>query len=553
MAEPQHSLQTPASATAGDWLALHWPALAERLGERRAAFEASALAQAAARGLAEPLLGQRYLNLSCAFGPGFEEKPEHEWALALLLDERLAPPVRLHQLLVRAQAELATRPDTLAALREADQRLMQTAARSAEPGSLLRQPCDIEAWELRVVDAAPLPPYRWADGGWQRTPLGSGEAAPLRVTATEPAPERLHLLAAAEGLGAPLQLQLRQAAHGRCEHGLHPAARWVGRHGLSAWQGDAARSLPWSLHAPAAAAAATGVIGEQPAPDISTLSLPSCGLRDAGLPLGAQQLQLWTLPAHQQLWRLQRRAPLRWQDGPQPGDSLCTVRVERDGQLLAGSALQRAQAAFSQSLAVAWHEGLAALGPAWQSALDQATLQAQALWFDGQAGCAWGLVPGLPALRSEPQPRLAVQAELQFALRLQLAGELSQGGARSRVSLRCDGQQALQLNGEWLGAAAARAALPQLKTSWRWPWQLQFEALAGAAGLLVSALGPATGGLVGEAGLRPRRSGSGWCWYLQLQLEPLAAPLRLHDPVLGDSELHLALLPAQTLIDWSDE
>jgi hypothetical protein len=65
------------------------------------------------------------------------------------------------------------------------------------------------------------------------------------------------------------------------------------------------------------------------------------------------------------------------------------------------------------------------------------------------------------------------------------------------------------------------------------------------------ALGPCSGALVGEAGLRPRSEGSGWQWFVKLGLEPVFAPIMLHDPLLGQTQRKLALLPALTLVDWS--
>ena len=74
-----------------------WPALADRLGARQGTFLDAAAAQAVRRGL-EGADAARYVNLCCAFGPAFEERPENEWALAVLIDERLSGTVKVHQL-----------------------------------------------------------------------------------------------------------------------------------------------------------------------------------------------------------------------------------------------------------------------------------------------------------------------------------------------------------------------------------------------------------------------------------------------------------------------
>ena len=138
-----------------DLLAAHWPAVAERLGRRQEAFLASAAQSAARHGLVDALSQARYLNLCFAFGPGFELKPQHEWALALLADERLQPLVKLHQVLHRARAELQRSGGDAATLVRADTRLLDDAdaalqAQDRDAAPLPRQACDIEALELRV-------------------------------------------------------------------------------------------------------------------------------------------------------------------------------------------------------------------------------------------------------------------------------------------------------------------------------------------------------------------------------------------------------------------
>src|SRR5262245_6557103 len=97
-----------------------WPEVVERLGTRRDAFFDAAWRQLERRGLADPVAAARYINLCFAFGPGFEDRAENEWALALLADERLADAVKLHQLVRRALRELERRGSDVAPLRKAD-------------------------------------------------------------------------------------------------------------------------------------------------------------------------------------------------------------------------------------------------------------------------------------------------------------------------------------------------------------------------------------------------------------------------------------------------
>ncbi len=62
---------------------------------------------------------------------------------------------------------------------------------------------------------------------------------------------------------------------------------------------------------------------------------------------------------------------------------------------------------------------------------------------------------------------------------------------------------------------------------------------------------PATGAIVGEAGLRAHPGGGGVQLYLRLRIEATATTLSIHDPVLGTSRQARPLLPAMTLLDWS--
>ena len=88
--------------------------------------------------------------------------------------------------------------------------------------------------------------------------------------------------------------------------------------------------------------------------------------------------------------------------------------------------------------------------------------------------------------------------------------------------------------------------------SLRLPFAVEHDPVAGAEAVVCSRLGPCSGALVGEAGLRPRLSGgSGWQWYVRLAVEPVLAPVVLHDPLLGQTHCTLALLPAMPLLDWS--
>src|SRR5512135_1038077 len=176
-----------------------WPELESRLGSRREAFIAESARRAAEFGLAAsaPAAG-RYFNLCCALGPGFEQRAENEWALAILADTRLEPWPRVHQLMLRARHELRRRGGDLAALERTDAALLDqldAQQREADPDAapLPRVACDIEAIELRLLDTAFRHEYRLQDGQWQRVPVGE-PPAPVRIGAQWPAPEVVAIL-----------------------------------------------------------------------------------------------------------------------------------------------------------------------------------------------------------------------------------------------------------------------------------------------------------------------------------------------------------------------
>ena len=81
-----------------------WAELRGRLGGQLGEFVDVVARNAASHQIADDVSVARFLNLCCAFGPNFERKPENEWALALLADERLEERVKLHQLVVKGAA-----------------------------------------------------------------------------------------------------------------------------------------------------------------------------------------------------------------------------------------------------------------------------------------------------------------------------------------------------------------------------------------------------------------------------------------------------------------
>lgn len=569
--------------TALDLLArTHWPELTRKLGERLPAFLSRAAEHAQAHGLHTASTADRYVNLCFALGPGFENKPENEWALAVLVDERLQPEAKAHQLVLRAAQELQRRGADAAALRAADAAVLdaQDAARRATRGDdsppLPRAACDLEALDLRLEDVATWRRvYQVAAHQWTRQPP-QALPAPLRIDARHPAPRVLSVLTHARGQGPAATLLLRQAVHGQCSTGEHPCVRWVGEHGVTAWQGSGARQV--SLPVVAAPWGGAGeAIAEETPPDVSTVLVPTCGLRDEGVPLGPQQLQLWAYPAHQWCWSLQRDAAWERQWPLAPGAASATAlpsgatsahptaanpssakpgaaapghrwRIERDG---AARSHAKADAAFAHELPQVLAAGLQPLFEAWNAATRQATLRARIQLFDGQAGLSWGWHEGPQGLADDPVMRVIADMALRHAVDLQFDGEIEHAGARARLTLGSRGGAALDtvLRREAPTPPLADL-LPLLQVRWRQGFEAQADPIASEDGVVISSVGSCTGAVVGEAGLRPRPAGSGWQWFVRLSLEPVSTVVRVHDPVLGHSETHLALLGSQVLAEW---
>lgn len=555
---------SPFSAEA--FLERHWSAISARLGERRGAFLQLVESRARERGFASGVLAARFANLCFAFGTGFETRPENEWALAIVLDDRLAPWVKLHQLVVRGAAELSRRTTDgaiLAAQLQAtdgqvidafdpllragsDMVVIAAAERVIRP----RVACDIEAVELRVLDSAWRQEYHLAKGEWVRRPVDA--AAPLRVDAQHAPPERFTLLTRSVSDDAPCRLQVRQVHHGRCGLGLHPAVRWAGSRDDVSYKDEGARSAAWPVAVPASTDAPC-LLGES-WPDITTLQLTTCGLRDEGVPRGSFDVQLWAYAAHQWLLQMQRDARMGFalpdpkSSPPAVKPTLC--KLERDGVPVTVDAWVRG---FDESLRAALAQGLQGLLEAWQRHVQDATLQADISLFDGKGALTWGLREGSRGLASPPVQRVVADLDWTAAGTLHLQGNVEYAGAKAHLHLRVDGKARHQAVVERLHADVdLLASMEASVLRWRWPVQLDYDPLADDNGSIFSEIGPCSGALTGSLGLRPNAmGGGGWEWFATLAIEPVATRVVVHDPLLGRSESHMALLGSATLLDWS--
>lgn len=542
----------------------HWAALAARLGDRREAFLQRVAECSRERGFAEGVQAARFANLCCAFGTGFENRTENEWALAILLDDRLLPWVRLHQLVWRGGRELDRRgPEGVALatqLRDNDLRVL--AAFEAAPGSarapdgtaLPRVACDIEAAEVRLLDTDWRQEYQLVQGEFQRRPVQP--VAPLRIDLRQPAPELLHVLTRPPGLGTPSRIQVRQVQHGRCGRGLHPALKWADDSGPQTWRDEGARGPAW---APALAAQVVADAAGQPAllaeesAATGLIDVPSCGLRDEGPPQGALRLPVFSYPGWQWLLQFDRQA-LLGADLPgaasPPAAAPSRWRCERDGQAHAVPAWQDG---FDRGLGDAAQQGWQRLLQAWQPQVKDATLRAECRLFDGHGHFTWGWREGPRGLASPPLQRVVADLDWLASLDLHLGGRVAYAGASSQLHLVVQGDARLTTTLERLMADAPLAQVLQgAVLRWRWPVRIDFDPEADDTGCLFSELGPATGAVVGSLGLRPDpRRGGAWQWYVSMSIEPVSVRVVVHDPVLGRSESRLALLGSVPLIDWS--
>lgn len=553
----------------GEHLAAQWPAMPERLGERYPAFVEHAVQQALRRGLTLAPALARYVQLCFVWGPAFHDKPGFEWAQGLLAAPRASAAQQwalVHRLQARSCAELARLPETRIApdaLAAADARLVAAfgalgcrgaLGADAEPAPQPRAACDVQALELRLTDAVPPQLYRLEGEAWQRVDLPP--PAPLRVDAARPLPRLVGLLSHRAGLGRMARLQARLRAHAQCEGERHPALAFAGSHGLWRWAGHEAGNVSWPVSTLEQPLAPPGcAIAEETSPQIHRLTVEVCGLRDEGDPLGPLATQVWAWPAEQWWLQIERSAAPEQpvQPGRAPACGATRCRVERDGEAQDAAALQQG---FEQGLDAALGHALQTLREDWSAlpGLTQPQLEGSLALLVGQAALTWGWHPGPQGLDGRALMRVLGRLALQAAAAdLRCEGEFALAASTSRLSLRCRGSAPLA---KALAREAAEppllAALLPARTTFRLPFEAELVPLGSAGGTVAVLVGPCSGALVGEAGLRPRtRGGSGFEWFATLRVEPPTLTLELVDPLLGCERRTCELLPARTLVDWS--
>lgn len=550
----------------------HWPELGVRLADKLAAFVDLAIANAGAHGLVQKASVARFLNLCCAFGPHFERRPENEWALAILADDRLGEWVKLHQLVVRGATELKRRgaEGNAADGRSASDQLLRSdrallaaidaeaRADNSDAAPLAQLACDLEAVDIRLLEVDWRREYLIHDGAWQRVAI-TDPALSIRIGPGGPAPSLVCVLTRTPAAGVAARLQVRLLTHAVCNQDRHPQVVFAGEDGLSSWTGHNARAVSWHVYCHAAQPCINGldvVLVEETVPRTSLLQATACGLRDEGVPVGPMQTFVWAYPADQWLFVWEREAAVQ-QHWPQPANvaparpaAPTRCRIERDGVAVPSTRWARA---FHDTLDPQLVEGFEALFAAWQEVTTDASMTVTAGLLTGHAALSWGWREGTQGLSGGPLMRVLTDVDLVNSIELLLAGEIAIGVTRTRIRLIVQGSAPMkqQLARERAVPTLLESLLPVVGR-WRFAYRVEFDPVAVEQGALWSEAGPCVGALVGEAGLRPRTTGgSGWQWYARLDSEALAIPVCLHDPVLGQTRSTLALLPAVRLLDWS--
>jgi hypothetical protein len=547
-------------------LAGHWPELFLRLGNRAQDYVDAGTRKVGAYKVVGEASVSRFVNLCCALGPNFEEKPENEWALALLSDDRLDEWVKLHQLVVRSAAVLGRRMgddrQIAAQFLRADAALLdlhdvQRKAADNDAVRLARVACDLEAVDVRVLEIDWRREYKQVDGTWQLVKI-TDNVASVRMGPGKPAPGQVSVLTHAPDFGDMARLQVRLLVHSHCDQDRHPLVTFAGAHGLTQWRGHLAQAVSWKVPALPPIAAAPGMgatMLEEAVPGTSLLRTTSCGVRDDGVPTGPLQTYVWAYPADQYLMTIHRESveEMTW---PRQADlsaktTLSTTRfhLERDGRPLVSAGWIHG---FQEALQHDLYVGLDKLFTAWQRTTQSSTMKASVTLLAGKATLTRGWREGEAGLAGAPYMRVAGELDLNHLMNLELAGEVEVGVTRTRIRLRVHGDSPMK------HVLAREAVSPSLfevllgvTSRWQMKFQVDFDPVAVDDGVLWRNAGPCTGSLTGEVGLRPCPSGGGWQWYARMRSEPVSMPICLHDPVLGQTHRTLFLLPGVDLLEWS--
>lgn len=550
----------------GESLADAFPDARARLGERWHEFIEHGAVRAAAYRLEHMLCVARFMAGWIACGAEFETR--QPWAAAILGDSKRSQGAKVYQLCVRVLEQLGSAPqagqpaaaDFAEALRRIDDRLAGAGTlASLLPRERIRlgAACDVDAVELRLVDAHWRQHYTALGGPWRREACAPQAAS---VTLVHDAladvaprwPEQITLLSRPAGADAAARLRVRVQAEHRCDALLHPLLQCLEPSGARSLRGDAAGDTTFSVPARAADTAALPHMGEEDSPQFAVLSVGSCGLRARGVPTGALSTRLAAYDATQHLIAWRREPPAPWQlpDDAPPAIAAARCRRERDGELADASAWLRGFHDLDTQL----QQGVARLSTAWEreSGVSDGKLAVEAALLCGSAGITWGWAEGPLGIAAPPYLRMEGLLDLVACrLALRFTGMLARAGSRSVLELSSDGS--VRLDGPWQrGPGDALFALAgKLQVAVRQPFELAVRPLADAGLAVLGVCGPLRGAISGGVGLEQRPDGPGLRWFVRLNVEPVVAPLRIFDPLLGVQTLQQPLLPAQPLVDWS--
>ena len=537
-----------------------------RLGGRATDYVEAAVKKAVTHKITADAGVARFVNLCCALGPNFEEKPENEWALALLSDDRLDEWVKVHQLVVRATGELTRRPQvgkgSPAQLLQADRALLDIEdahqhAIAADAVTPARTACDIDTFEIRLLDVEWRREYRKVGSAWQLAAVQAFEST-VRMGSGKPSVPVVCVLTSSSKQSSPARLQIRLATQFQCSQDRHPLASFAGSHGLWQWRGHHAKAVSWQVFALPRRIAPTSEIplAEETAPDTSLLTAASCGLRDEGVPTGTVQTYVWAYPAEQFLFSMLRKAgkELTWPRAPEAAAGALalgttTCRYERDGVAL--TSIDWAKG-FQEGLQQAIDSGLEKMFVAWQGEAQNASMQTTCALLTGTTTLAWGWREGAGGLAGRPLMRVVGEFNVNHVIDIELTGEITMGVSRTRVRLTVRGNVPMnhQIARENEAPRLLEVLLP-LASSLKLDFKVDFEPFAVEDAAMWSLIGAATGSLTGEIGLRPKLTSGGWQWYARMASEAVSVPICLFDPLLGQTHRTVQLLPAVNLLDWS--
>ena len=328
----------------GEQLALAFPEAPARLGERFPTFVALAVQRGALQGFTHLVALARYLACWVTLGAEFEAKPGFEWAASLLAAKARAEGTRVFQLCRGVRERLAAQPSpTGVAAPEFDAALERLDAALQDAGDLgalenLGEParggsrrrltlgaaCDLDVLDLRRADAASREQYSRVDGQWQRVPVASPiDALTLRPPGQEPVqrPSWIAVLCAPAG---QRRRRADAAAHARGADLRPPSVGPTERpaSALRDWRGALANDVTWSVPAPAPVPAEPPVveptIAAEVSPQLQSLDVHSCGLRDSGAPMGDLHLVVAAFPGEQHLMAWKREPVAGARRGPSP-------------------------------------------------------------------------------------------------------------------------------------------------------------------------------------------------------------------------------------------